>query len=82
MADQAATHADQVRVCQLLPRLPRDPKRPLSGGASDQELSDLALRLGTEIPEDLVAWLRMCNGDTTGPGGLFGARPGTDFLVP
>lgn len=80
VAEQADVHADQGRVRQLLPRLPHDPNRPLPSGASDQELTDLATRLGTDLPEELAAWLRMCNGDTTGPGGLFGARPDTGFL--
>ena len=63
MADLAGA---QDRVRQQLSRVPRDPKRPSPGSASDQELTELAARLGMDIPEDLVAWLRVCNGDTTG----------------
>lgn len=80
MAGPAEEHGDHVRVRHLLPRLPRDPTRPLPAGASDRELEDLAIRLGTDLPEELAAWLRTCKGAAIGPGGLFGHRPDTDFL--
>lgn len=80
MAGPAEEHGDQVRVRHLLPRLPRDPARPLPGGASDRELADLTIRLGTDLPEELADWLRTCKGAAIGPGGLFGPRPDTDFL--
>jgi hypothetical protein len=62
-------------VCRLLPRVPRAPEQPFPGGASDEELADLARRLDLELPIELADWLRVCKGEQIGPGGVFGARP-------
>jgi cell wall assembly regulator SMI1 len=63
------------QVCALLPQVPRAPEQPYPGGASEAELTDLARRLGTALPDDLAAWLRVCKGEAIGPGGVLGARP-------
>jgi cell wall assembly regulator SMI1 len=70
----------RVEVGQLLPRLERDPAQPLPSGASDQELDELTARVDTPLPDELTAWLRICKGAAIGPGGVFGARPDSDFL--
>ena len=44
-------------------------------GASAEELSVLATRLGRDLPAPLAALLTVCNGARVGPGGLFGQRP-------
>ena len=63
------------QVCGLLQQLPRAPEQPFPGAASEAELTDLARRLKTGLPQDLAAWLRVCKGEAIGPGGVFGARP-------
>jgi hypothetical protein len=64
---------DDVRW--LLARVTRAPEQPFPGGAGEAELVDLARRVGADLPDDLVAWLRVCKGEAIGPGGVFGARP-------
>jgi cell wall assembly regulator SMI1 len=67
------------QVRDLLSRIPRDPKQPYPGGASDAELADLSRRLGTALPDELTAWLRLCKGEAIGPGGVYGVRAGHDI---
>src|SRR4051794_32584279 len=64
---------DDVRW--LLARVARAPEQPFPGGAGEADLVDLARRVGVDLPDVLVAWLRVCKGEVIGPGGVFGARP-------
>jgi hypothetical protein len=62
-------------VRDMLANVPRAPEQPPVGGASEDDIADLVSRLGRSLPDDLLAWLRICRGEAIGPGGVFGARP-------
>jgi cell wall assembly regulator SMI1 len=62
-------------VADLVGRVRRDPKAPPQRGATADELRDLERRLGSALPQSLVRWLLILNGDTIGEGGVMGARP-------
>jgi cell wall assembly regulator SMI1 len=68
------------QVIGLLSRVSRAPEQPFPGGAGHGELQDLARRMGTGLPGELVEWLRVCRGEAIGPGGVYGARPDCDRL--
>ena len=70
---ESKTDWEQVKAS--LAHAERDPLADPIAGASDEQLTDLESRLGIALPEALVAWLRICNGDTLGQGGVLGARP-------
>lgn len=61
-------------VSALAQRAERDPTAPPQRGATQEELGSLERRLDTTLPEPLVRWLTILNGDTIGQGGVFGAR--------
>jgi cell wall assembly regulator SMI1 len=70
--------AHEVR--EMLPHLRCGREERPARGATDREIADLVARLGRPLPAELEAWLRICNGDTIGPGGVYGARPDRPFL--
>lgn len=68
-------------VLALLETVELPPDAGRWGGASHEQLSRLAEQFGRTLPEDLVAWLRVCNGVHAGPGGIYGADLGDgEFL--
>jgi cell wall assembly regulator SMI1 len=61
-------------VTRLAVEAVRAPGKSFPGGADDAEIADLQQAVGIPLPADLVDWLRVCKGDLTGPGGLYGVR--------
>ncbi|NEA26231.1 SMI1/KNR4 family protein [Actinomadura bangladeshensis] len=59
----------------LLYRVPRASGEVIEGAATEG-LAELRHVLGGELPPQLTEWLQVCNGTTSGPGGIFGT--GTD----
>lgn len=73
-------HSGYDEVLGLLEQVERPPSpRPVTG-ATDEQLGGLRRALGFEPPEELLDWLRVCNGVIAGPGGIYGADPPEDFL--
>src|SRR5262249_26892411 len=65
---------DMERVLILLRASEGSPEnsRP---GISDQTIDAFGARLGSTLPDELRAWLRLSNGSLGGYGGFFGVRP-------
>jgi len=49
-------------------------------GATDVQLERFEQHLGRTVPDELRAWLRVCNGSLSGPGGFFGVDCDLDSL--
>jgi cell wall assembly regulator SMI1 len=64
------------QVTRLANEAVRPPGTSFPGGASDAEIVELQQAVGMPLPADVVDWLRVCKGDITGPGGLYGVRCG------
>lgn len=59
-----------VDVLRLLPEAGHRPGDTIAG-ATDADLDDLSSAFGRPLPDDVVAWLRLCNGTLAGEGGIF-----------
>ncbi|GAA1421891.1 SMI1/KNR4 family protein [Catellatospora coxensis] len=68
------SEVDFSRVLQLLRRVPLPPEGEVVQGADDAQVAAIAERYGQPLPSSYVEWLRVCNGSSAGPGGIFGAR--------
>jgi cell wall assembly regulator SMI1 len=71
---------DMANVEDLLRRAPKPPERQSWKGATRPQLDSLEMRLGFGLPDELRAWLTLCNGVIAGPGGIYGTATDVDFL--
>ncbi|MEV0794773.1 SMI1/KNR4 family protein [Kribbella sp. NPDC050459] len=71
--------SDITHVLELLSEAHPAPEE-VRRGATDDELVQLEVDLGTPFPAELLEWLRACRGTTAGPGGLYGVGKDPECL--
>jgi SMI1 / KNR4 family (SUKH-1) len=69
-----------VENAQLQALLRAAPKGAIHRGASQKSIDAFAHRVGIKVPDELREWLSLANGAAIGPGGVFGIRPGDEYL--